>query len=135
MGLLDQLAGSVLGQSESNSSEGMLAVVMDLIKQHEGGLSGLIAAFQKGGLEDVVNSWISQGNNLPVSAEQIQAVLGSDQIGAIASRLGMDSSSAASGLAQFLPMIIDQLTPNGSVESSDSLATAGMDLLKGQLFG
>lgn len=138
MGLLDQIAGSVLGQSgdtDADSQNGMLGTIMGLINQQEGGLSGLVSAFQSGGLGEIVNSWVSRGENLPVSAEQIQAVLGSEQISGIASKLGIDPASAASGLAQLLPLVVDKLTPDGSVDNTSSPTSAAFDAIKGKLFG
>lgn len=137
MGLLDQITGALgqTGGAESDSQSGMLGTVMNLINQQEGGLQGLVSRFQSGGLGEVVNSWVSSGENLPVSAEQIQNVLGSEQINGVADQLGIDPSSAASGLAQFLPQIVDKLTPNGSVEDGNSLTSAALGMLKGKLFG
>ncbi len=137
MGLLDQLAGSVLGQSGdtgSPSQAGIFAAIMSLISQQEGGLGGLVSQFQSSGLTDIVNSWVGRGDNIPVSAEQIQSVLGNEQIAGIASKLGIDSNLAASELAQLLPQVIDKLTPDGSLENSGPLNSAVMDTIKGQLF-
>jgi len=138
MGLLDQIAGSVLNQAgtaDTDSPTGMLEIIMNLINQHEGGLAGLISTFQRGGLGEIVSSWVSRGDNLPVSAEQIQAVLGHEQVSAIATKLGIDPAAAAAGLAQLLPQVIDKLTPEGSVEGSSLLANAAIGALKGKLFG
>ena len=138
MGLLDQISGSVLGQSDdtgTDSQTGMLSTIMSLISQQEGGLGGLVSTFQSGWLGDIVNSWVSRGENLPVSAEQIQAVFGNEQISGIATKLGIDTTSAASGLAQLLPQVVDKLTPDGSLESSGSLTTAAIDTIKGKFFG
>lgn len=136
MGLLDQLAGSVLGQAGGAGVQNdMLGGIMELINQQEGGLGGLVSKFQNGGLGDIVNSWVSRDENLPVSAEQIQAVLGNEQIASIASRLGLDPNGAASGLAQFLPQVIDKLTPDGTVDNGNPLLSMAADLLKSKLFG
>jgi uncharacterized protein YidB (DUF937 family) len=82
-----------------------------------------------------VASWVGTGQNLPVSAEQIQAVLGSGQLGQIASQLGLNESQAAGGLADLLPQVIDSLTPNGQLPQGDDLLAQGLDMLKGKLFG
>jgi uncharacterized protein YidB (DUF937 family) len=85
------------------------------------------------GLGDVIHSWISTGQNLPISPEQVQKVLGSDQVQAIAAKAGISPEAAQSGLAQVLPQIVDRLTPNGEVPQGD-LMSKGMELLKGKLF-
>lgn len=136
MGLLDQLAGSVLGQTgDAGVQNDMFGGIMDLISQQEGGLGGLVSKFQNGGLGDIVNSWVSRGENLPISAEQIRSILGNEQIASIASRFGLDPNMAASGLAQFLPQVVDKLTPDGAVDNSNPLLSMGVDLLKSKLFG
>jgi len=80
-----------------------------------GGLGGLLEQFQRGGLGDVASSWVSTGQNLPISADQLTNVLGSDVIGQLARSAGMDQGSAAGALTQLLPQLIDGLTPNGQL--------------------
>ncbi|SMC26529.1 Uncharacterized conserved protein YidB, DUF937 family [Andreprevotia lacus DSM 23236] len=111
MSLLDQLGG-LLGQD--NGQQGMLGAVSQLVEQH-GGLGGLVNAFQQGGLGELVQSWVSTGQNLPVSADQLQGVLGSDALAGIAQKLGVDPQQAASQLSGVLPQLVDQLTPNGTL--------------------
>jgi len=84
-----------------------------------------------GGLAHVVNSWISRGQNLPISAEQIQSVLGSEQIKSLAGKLGLSTDQVSSQLAGLLPQVIDKLTPNGTLPQGD-LLSKGMELLKGK---
>ena len=99
-----------------------------------GGLQGLIQSFQQGGLGDIVNSWVSTGQNLPISAEQIQGMLGNSGLGNLVSQLGMNSEQASGGLAAMLPQLIDSLTPNGEVPQGNDLMAQGMELLKGKFF-
>ena len=80
-----------------------------------GGLGGLIQAFQRNGLGEQMQSWIGTGQNLPVSADQLQQVLGADTLSQISQQLGMSSGQASSGLAELLPQLIDRLTPQGQV--------------------
>lgn len=110
----------------------MLALGQQLLSQN-GGLDGLLKKFQSGGLGDVVASWVGTGENLPVSAQQIQAVLGSEQVAAIASKLGVDPQQVASQIAQVLPGLVSKLTPNGQMPEGGDLLAKGADLLKGFL--
>lgn len=138
MSFFDQIAGVVSSAANSSAEGGnpLLGIVMQLINNPQvGGLSGLIQQFQQGGLAEVVNSWVSTGQNLPISAEQIQGVLGSSKVQEIAAQLGLSSDQASGELAKFLPQVIDQLTPNGTVPQGGDLLTQGLDLLKGKLFG
>ncbi|KQW87414.1 hypothetical protein ASC94_28965 [Massilia sp. Root418] len=138
MGLLDQLAGQVLGslgsqQQDPAAQGGLMGVVIGLINQ-AGGLQGLLQKLQASGLGDQVASWISTGENQPVSGNQIADALGGDQLAQAAQQAGVPPEQASAGLAQFLPQIIDQLTPGGVVPQDD-LVAQGLGLLKGKLFG
>lgn len=127
MGLLDSLA-SQLGGNDTSTLLG------DLLEQ-QGGLGGLLDKFQQGGLGEVAQSWVASGDNLPVSSEQIQAILGSDTLAPLAEKLGIDPQAAASQISVLLPQLIDQLTPDGEIpQESNGLLDAGMALLKGKLF-
>jgi uncharacterized protein YidB (DUF937 family) len=56
------------------------------------------------------------GENQPISADQIQKVLGSDQVNALAAKIGVDTAQASHFLAEYLPKVVDKLTPEGSVD-------------------
>lgn len=137
MGLFDQILGAVTSQAGASGDASPLAGVMQFINDPEtGGLAGLAQKFQSEGLAGVFQSWVSTGQNLPISAEQIQSVLGSDTVRNLASQFGVDPDQASAQLAEYLPMIVDQLTPNGSVpEGGGDLMSQGLGLLKGKLFG
>lgn len=135
MGLLDSVVGALAG-GQGGGNNALLDVVMQLINQQPGGLAGLVQSFQQGGLGDIVNSWVSTGQNLPVSGEQLQAVLGGGTLQNIAAQLGVSNGEAAGGLASILPQVIDQLTPNGQMPQGNDLLAQGLDMLKkGGLFG
>jgi uncharacterized protein YidB (DUF937 family) len=129
MGLLDNLAGQVLG---GGSTQGNLVnAIMGLIgNQQAGGLGGMVEQLAKKGLGDVVNSWVSTGKNLPITPQQVQHGLGTDTISQIASQVGLTPDAVTSQLSQLLPQVVDKLTPNGQVNQSDILSQ-GMSLLKG----
>lgn len=138
MGLLDQVLGIGGGVTGQHAEEGqsLLDAVMALINNPQtGGLSGLVQSFERGGLGEVARSWVSTGQNLPISAEQIQSVFGSEQIQNVASQLGVAPDQASGQLAEFLPRIIDQLTPGGTVPEGEGFMAQGAALLKGKLFG
>jgi uncharacterized protein YidB (DUF937 family) len=133
MGLLDQLAGSVLsgvlGNAQQQGQSPLLQAAMTLIQQN-GGLPGLLAKFQQAGLGQHADSWVSTGANLPISADQLKQVLGSGAIANIASQLGLDHGQVSSGLAQVLPQLVNQLTPNGTVPANHGdLLSEGLALL------
>lgn len=82
-----------------------------------GGLNNLIAKFQQSGLDDVVASWVGTGANKAVSAEQVQQALGAEQVQQLAAQAGVPAEQASNQLAQMLPELINQLTPNGAVDN------------------
>lgn len=137
MGLLDMVTGALNGASGKSGGNDMLNVVMQMLSSNgqNGGMAGLVQAFQNKGLGEQMASWISTGQNLPISPEQIKSVLGDGQLGQIARQLGMNEQQAAGGLAGLLPQVIDKVTPNGQMPQGDDLMAQGLELLKGKLFG
>ncbi|WP_291912364.1 YidB family protein [Limnohabitans sp.] len=138
MGLFDSIAGQVAQQAASalsgkHNADGnqIMTMLTGLLNNPEiGGIGGLVSAFQKNGLGDVVASWISNNTNLPISAEQIQSVLGQGPLQDVASKMGLSSGDVASALSERLPGLVDQLTPNGQLPSGDLMAQ-GLGMLKG----
>jgi uncharacterized protein YidB (DUF937 family) len=132
MGLFDSIAsqaGGVFSNLGGESHPGILEIVTGLIgRSDSGGLSGLVEVFQQNGLGEAVASWVGTGQNLPISAEQLQSVLGNEQVRSIAQKLGLSSEDAASALAKVLPHAIDHLTPDGQVPEG-SLLQQGLALL------
>lgn len=124
MGLLDSVMGAVMGQVQQQG--GVAAVLGQLLANDGagGGLRGLVEKFNEAGLGDVVGSWIGKGENLPVSAEQLKEVLGSDLVGQLAGQLGVDPAQASGQLAELLPGLVDKLTPQG-VAPENGLGDAG----------
>ena len=114
MGLLDGLLGGMMGGSAQPGQSPLVGMALQLIQQN-GGLPGIISKLQQGGLTDHVGSWVGTGANMPVTGSQLQEVLGTGAIGQIAQQLGLSHGDASSGLAQVLPQIINQMTPNGQL--------------------
>ena len=121
MGLMDQMGqvvgGLLGGQSAQNP---LLQAVTSLLGNNSnlGGLAGLVQAFQKNGLGEIVNSWVSTGQNIPASPQQIEQGLGSDVIRQLASKAGLSPQDASSQLSNLLPNLVDKLTPNGKIEAA-----------------
>lgn len=138
MGILDQLAGQAMGSLGAQKQDGvpqgaLLGGLMGMIESN-GGLPAILEKMKAGGLSYQVASWVGKGENQPVSGDQINNALGADNVKAIAAQAGVEPEHASTGLAQLLPQIIDQLTPNGTVPQSD-LLTQGMSILKNKFLG
>ena len=135
MGLFDDLASkaSSLFDGEGGEQSGLAGGIMEMLTNKESaGLSGLVQSFQEKGLGDIISSWIGTGANLPISAEQIKAGLGSDMIQNLAAKAGTSQEDISAKLAALLPGVIDKLTPDGTV-SEGGLLEKGMEFLKGKL--
>jgi uncharacterized protein YidB (DUF937 family) len=123
MGLLDSLIGS-MSQSTSGSGNLLLDAVMNLVNDPaHGGLPGLVQSFQQRGMGGLVDSWVSTGQNLPISPDQLSQGLGHDKLGSLAQSLGMDQGDLSAKLSELLPNVVDKLTPNGHVPDSGDLGS------------
>jgi uncharacterized protein YidB (DUF937 family) len=127
MGLLDNLEGMAMSKLGGSNPE--VAAVLETIQNHPGGMDGLVQTFHSNGLGGVVNSWIGNGQNQAVSPEQIQQVLGSGPVQALAQKLGISPEQASSTLSQLLPTVMDKLSPNGAVPQQSNLLQMGESLL------
>jgi uncharacterized protein YidB (DUF937 family) len=115
MGLLDSLESMAMSKVPGSNPEA--AAVLAMVQNHPGGLNGLVQSFHDNGMGGLVNSWTGTGANQAASPDQIQQVLGSEKVQELAQKLGISPEEASSTLAKFLPLVMDKLTPNGSVTS------------------
>ncbi len=136
MGLLDEITKAVGGATPGESGqEGLMDQIMGLINSPgTGGLTGLVEKFNSQGLGDAMSSWISTGENQPVSGQQMEQAFGGNIIQDIAQKLGISGADVSSGLAAMLPKVIDGLTPEGKVPEG-GLLDQGLDFLKNQILG
>ena len=154
MGLLDSVIGAITGgqqqQPQGGAATGGLGGIFSMLASNpqlmqvaasmlsneggHGGLGGLVSKFQQAGLGDAVSSWIGNGQNQPVSGDQVTNALGSGTVADLASKLGVSPGEAAGQLAQVLPGLINHLTPNGEAPAG-GLGSAGelMGILGGLL--
>jgi uncharacterized protein YidB (DUF937 family) len=116
MGLLDSVLSAVSGKGDTSSGGNQLLGVLSGLLAQSGGLQGLAGKFSQSGQGNAFSSWVGMGENQPVSSNQIQEALGSDQIRAIAAKMGVDPNLASQFLAEYLPKIVDKLTPTGKVD-------------------
>jgi uncharacterized protein YidB (DUF937 family) len=87
-----------------------------------GGLGGLLDKLQKGGLGDVINSWVGHGQNQPVTPGQLGPALGPDIIKTLAQRSGLSEEELIRQLSQALPGLVDKLTPHGRLPTLAELS-------------
>ncbi|MDD7568695.1 MAG: YidB family protein [[Actinobacillus] rossii] len=115
--MLDKIIGSVLsnmlGGSNNNTSGSIVTDVLGSLIRNQGGVEGIFNQLQKGGLDDLLNSWIGTEKNQPMNPNQVNDVFGDETLSQVAQQAGVDKSQAQDILSQALPQIIDMLTPNG----------------------
>jgi uncharacterized protein YidB (DUF937 family) len=149
MGLLDGLLGAALGgDREQTQTQDPLSSILGsltggrgtgtgiggslllqlalMMLQKNGGLDGVLGKFRQAGMGAQADSWVSNGQNMNLSPDQLQQIFGSGSINDIASQLGMSQNQTGSAMSQMLPELINQLTPQGQVtsESNNSIAEA-----------
>ena len=145
MGLLDSVVGMMAGGQGGAAGGGnaaLIQAVLSLLANNGGGgqgglggLAGLVQQFQQGGLGDVVGSWVSTGQNLPISAEQLQSVLGGHPaLSGLAQQAGLSQGDLMGSLSQLLPQVVDQLTPDGQLPQAGAQPDL-MGMLGGLLGG
>lgn len=123
MGLLDSLLNMAAGSTKATqSNQNAVTSIMEVLinNKQTGGLDGLVGTLNKGGLGNIVDSWISTGKNKSVSTSQLNNVLSGDIVSQLAAKLGVSNTAAVSMIARFLPQIIDKLTPDGKVTAQSS---------------
>ncbi len=133
MGLLDSIVGEVSGALEGaapGAAAGqvhpeLMSVVSTLLNGAQGGgLQGLVSQFEQQGLGHLISSWIGTGENLAITPEQVQAVLGEPHIQAVAQKLGLSTADITNQLAGLLPHAVDSVTPAGTVPEGNLLTEA-----------
>ena len=87
-----------------------------------GGLNDLLKQFQQSGHSDTASSWVGTGPNKKISPNDLASALGSDKINALMSQSGMSRDDLLQGLSQYLPQVVDQLTPQGRLPTDQEAA-------------
>jgi uncharacterized protein YidB (DUF937 family) len=90
-----------------------------------GGLGNLIKELQEKGYGNAAQSWVSSGPNQEIAPKDLEHALGSDAIDTVARQTGMSRDDLLNGLSDFLPDLVDQLTPHGRLPTAHEAATMG----------
>jgi uncharacterized protein YidB (DUF937 family) len=123
MGLFDNLGAALgkggafsgfLGAALASQLPGRLQAA--LAASPYGDLDGLLDRFREGGFAAQVESWLGTGDNLPITSEEIMEVIDPMTMSTLASTLGVPAAMLPGLVAQYLPLAVDRLSPNGVVE-------------------
>lgn len=127
MNILESLLSGLSGNSSTSAPTSgsspigpLLQIALQMLASNSsgGGLGGLMDQFQRAGMGPQMNSWISTGQNMPISPEQLMQVFGRGQMQQMAADSGLDADQLSGGLAGMLPQLIDHLTPSGQVPAA-----------------
>lgn len=141
MSLLDSVLGSVLGSSGASSPMGAIlgqllgggsqnspqggglgGLLGGLAGGSGGGLGGLLGQLRQSGLGPQVDSWVGNGQNQPVTPDQLHNAFGGEQVNSWANQAGMQSHDFLSQLAQHLPNAVNGMTPNGRLPDEGTVS-------------
>lgn len=130
MGLFDQLGGSsILGNILGQAGQATLPVILGQVfgggqdggrdGAQGGGLSNILVQLQKAGLGDQVSSWLGQGQNMPITADQLRGALDNEQVRQLAAKFGIDPDAVLKVLADYLPPTVDAASPEGTLAGTE----------------
>ena len=116
MGILDSLENnpafrSALGQLGAAVLPSVLSEVLG--SNGQGGLNAIVAKLEQSGFGAQVKSWLGNGENLPITADQLRQVLGNDTVRQLAARYNIPVDQLSQVLAQELPKAVDHASPEG----------------------
>ena len=107
MDVIEAILGGLVGGAAAS-------VLNDYFKKH-GGVSGVVAEFEKTGFGQQVKSWVSTEPNLPISTEQIERAVGPEQVKEMAAEAGMPYDKVLELMAKHVPTVVDKATPEGKL--------------------
>ena len=118
MGIFDSLENnpafrSALGQLGATVLPAVLSEVLG--SNGQGGLNAIVAKLEQSGFGGQVKSWLGNGQNLPISADELRQVLGSDTVRQLAARYNIPVDQISQILAQELPKAVDNASPDGKL--------------------
>lgn len=139
MGLLDQLVSGVVRSVLAEGGRNLPNVLSRVLAGAGlGGVGGLLQQLQQAGFGREVSSWLGNGSNMPISAEQLRAALGDERLQEIARSAGLPVDQLLAALSQHLPGAVDQMSPQGQLEeettaegSESESGSAGSDDAEG----
>jgi uncharacterized protein YidB (DUF937 family) len=99
--------------------------------QRNGGIEGVLGRMRATGHAREADSWVSTGQNAPIDPSVLSDLFGRDQIESMAKQTGLSPQQAQGGLAALFPEIVNQMTPQGRVETgSDDVVQQALEMLR-----
>lgn len=111
----------ISGQEGGASMDTIQSALKHLLPTDGGelNLSSLVSQFMgSGGLASLAQSWLGDGQNMSLSADKIIDMFGESKVSNFANEVGVDTSTAASGLSDMIPDLIDKASSGGSLQQN-----------------
>jgi uncharacterized protein YidB (DUF937 family) len=128
MGFMNDLTARLGG---NQGSDGGVAILHKMVRS-SGGLQGLIWKLSRSGLGQQAQSWVSTGENQPVTGSQVREAIDARQLSAMADQAGMTPEETSDQLARVLPVVVNKATPQGQLPDNDPFAS-GLEKVKRML--
>ena len=121
--ILTGAIGKALGADEDSDKGKIIAALLPIVigLLANGGLGKILDSMKKQGLTAEADSWVGGGENHPINADQAKSVVGDDQVKKIADQIGVDEGQAAGLIAEALPQVVDQVSPEGDAPEGDAV--------------
>ena len=134
MKLGTQLLMSKLGSGANADSGAVQNALGSLLGNGETpDIGSLLSGLQSGGLGDIAKSWLGDGDNAPISSDQVRNVVDGNKLSKLASALGTDEGSVLSGLQEAMPQMVDKASSGGSLLDSIGGISGVANFAKGLL--
>lgn len=84
-----------------------------------GGLGNILQDLQRSGLGQTAQSWVGNGENEPITPEELERAAGVDAIDELVAQTGMQRQQLLGELSENLPDLVNQLTPDGRLPTDE----------------
>ena len=110
-----QILGNKIMEQLGGNAEGAMQAVRGLTEGEGLNLAGLSSMLEQNGLGAQVQSWLGDGENQEVSAQELEQALGSEKVAQVASEMGVESGDALESLRSIIPNLLDKSSEGGSL--------------------
>lgn len=128
-----KMGQELLGDKLGDSAGGVMEALSGLTSGDGLDIGGIAEKLKAGGLGDQLGSWMGDGENAEVSGDQIKSALGEDKVAEMATKMGVDTDTAANTLKDALPSLMDKASSGGSLLDKFGGLSGALDMAKGLL--
>ena len=130
-----KLGQQLLGDKLGDNAGGMMEALSGLTSGEGLDLGSITEKMKASGLGDQLESFLGDGENQEMSADQVKNAFGEEGLANVANKLGVDTDTAASQLTDILPGLLDKASSGGNLLESITGGGAGglLDMAKGML--